>query len=50
MIECLAGAGERRTQRLENGRDVIFWSHLMGASSGSEGQVLVIVPNEESGG
>jgi EAL domain-containing protein (putative c-di-GMP-specific phosphodiesterase class I)/FixJ family two-component response regulator len=49
MIECLAGAGERRTQRLENGRNVIFWSHSMGASSGSEGRVLVIVPNEESG-
>ncbi|MHB1619641.1 MAG: EAL domain-containing protein [Sulfuricella sp.] len=49
MIECLAGAGERRTQRLENGSDVIFWSHAMGASSGSEGRVLVIVPNEESG-
>jgi diguanylate cyclase (GGDEF)-like protein/PAS domain S-box-containing protein len=49
MVECLAGASERRTQRLENGRNVIFWSHLMGASSGSEGRVLVIVPNEESG-
>lgn len=49
MIECLAGAGERRTQRLENGRNVIFWSHTMGASSGSEGRVLVIVPNEQDG-
>ncbi len=49
MIESLAGAGERRTQRLENGRNVIFWSHSMGAASGSEGRVLVIVPNEESG-
>ena len=49
MIECLSGACERRTQRLENGRNVIFWSHAMGASSGSEGRMLVIVPNEESG-
>jgi FixJ family two-component response regulator len=50
MLECLVAVGERRTQRLENGRDVIFWCHSMGASSESEGRVLVLVPNEESGG
>ncbi|OIP08014.1 MAG: hypothetical protein AUK53_10800 [Betaproteobacteria bacterium CG2_30_59_46] len=49
MIECLAGAGERRVQGLENGRNVMFWSHAMGASSGSAGRVLVIVPNEQDG-
>ncbi len=50
MAERLTGTGERHACRLENGRNVIFWSHAMGVSSGSEGQVLVIVPNEESEG
>ncbi|MHB9101182.1 MAG: EAL domain-containing protein [Sulfuricella sp.] len=49
MIECLAKDGERHAYQFENGSNVIFWSHAMGASSGSEGRVLMIVPNEEGG-
>ena len=49
MVECLAGGGEHHAYQFENGRNVIFWCHSMGASSGSEGRVLVIVPNEQDG-
>lgn len=46
MALALAGSGERRACRLGNKHDVIFWSHAMGAASGSEGRVLVIMPSE----
>ncbi len=46
MVESLGEDGEHRPYRLENGRDVLFWSRSMGASSGSEGRVLVIVPGK----
>ena len=49
MVECLGRAGGRHAYRLENGGNVIFWCHAMGAASESEGRVLVIVPEEESG-
>ncbi|BAN36098.1 response regulator receiver modulated PAS/PAC sensor-containing diguanylate cyclase/phosphodiesterase [Sulfuricella denitrificans skB26] len=47
MIKCLEKSEGRHGYQFENGCNVIFWSHSMGASSGSEGQVLVIVPNEQ---
>ena len=49
MVESLGEDGAHRPYRLENGRNVLFWSRSMGASSGSEGRVLVIVPGKEDG-
>ena len=44
MIECLDCIDGRHVQRLDNGRDIMFWSHEMGAASSSKGRMLVIVP------
>lgn len=51
--ECLHGViadslehpGRRGSCKLENGRDVVFWSYSMGHSSSSEGKMLVVVPD-----
>ncbi len=45
MMDALERCGERRACRLENGRSVVFWSYPMGASSSSQGRVLVLVPD-----